>query len=99
MRPAPRGAAGAAWRAASDLGRYDNFPRLSLLQPSGDDVGIGDVLLRAKYVLLRSDWGDVATQLLQPKRDDDGQVAIGASRCVSRRRTAEDSRRSRGTAA
>src|SRR5437773_4782656 len=30
---------------------------------SGDDVGIGDLLLRAKWVLLRSEWVDVATQL------------------------------------
>src|SRR5439155_4568215 len=32
---------GAAWRGvhASDLGRYDNFPRLSLLQPKRDDDG------------------------------------------------------------
>ncbi len=30
---------------------------------SGDDVGIGDLLLRAKWVPLRSEWVDVATQL------------------------------------
>src|SRR5438132_970243 len=30
---------------------------------SGDDVGIGDLLLRAKWVPLRGDWVDVATQL------------------------------------
>src|SRR5947207_11049870 len=30
---------------------------------SGDDVGIGDLLLRAKWVLLRSERVDVATQL------------------------------------
>jgi hypothetical protein len=30
---------------------------------SDDAVGIGDILLRAKYVLLRGDWVDVAAQL------------------------------------
>jgi hypothetical protein len=30
---------------------------------SDDAFGVGDILLRAKYVLLRSDWVDVATQL------------------------------------
>jgi hypothetical protein len=32
-------------------------------EASGDDVGIGDLLLRAKWVPLRSEWVDVATQL------------------------------------
>src|SRR5437016_3933298 len=30
---------------------------------SGDDVSIGDLLLRTKWVPLRSDWVDIATQL------------------------------------
>src|SRR5438445_2367425 len=33
------------------------------LSASGDAVGIGDLLLRAKWVPLRSEWVDVATQL------------------------------------
>src|SRR5438128_1676089 len=37
--------------------------RVGSLSGSDDAVGIGDLLLRAKWVPLRSDWVDVATQL------------------------------------
>src|SRR5439155_1337054 len=38
----------------------DPHAQIKSLSASGDDVGVGDLLLRAKYVLLRSDRVDVA---------------------------------------
>ncbi len=41
----------------------DKNAKSGSLSASDDAVGVGDLLLRAKYVLLRSDWVDAAAQL------------------------------------